>query len=206
MKNIKQCNSCNLIKDISEFTKHIKGKDGLYSFCRECCCDKVKAYNKTKDGVVSSIYRNQRKNSKKRGHTMPTYTKEEIKEWLFSQKKFHLLYDNWKRLDYQRKYKPSIDRKDDFIGYTISNIRLTIWHKNNTKGHSDRKRGVGTQGRICKPVIQLTMNGEIISSYISLCEAERKTNIANSSISKVCNGKLGSAGGFLWKYKPKKAK
>lgn len=42
--------------------------------------------------------------------------------------------------------------------------------------------------------------GELLATFPSLREAERITGISSGSISKCCNGKLKSAGGFNWRY------
>ena len=51
-----------------------------------------------------------------------------------------------------------------------------------------------------KPVIQLSLNGEIIQIFTSLQEAQEKTNIWYTHIGQVCNGKRLTAGGFKWKF------
>ena len=52
-----------------------------------------------------------------------------------------------------------------------------------------------------KSVIQYDKDMNFISEYISIRDAERKTNIFRSNISKCCKEKVKSAGGFIWKYK-----
>jgi group I intron endonuclease len=52
-----------------------------------------------------------------------------------------------------------------------------------------------------KSVIQYDKDMNFISEYISIRDAERKTNINRSNISKCCKEKVKSAGGFIWKYK-----
>ena len=42
--------------------------------------------------------------------------------------------------------------------------------------------------------------GEILATYNSIALAARENNCDNSGISKVCNGKRNSTGGFKWKY------
>ena len=42
--------------------------------------------------------------------------------------------------------------------------------------------------------------GGLLATFTSTHDAERVTGIANQSISSCCNGKLKSAGGFIWKY------
>ena len=194
----KSCTSCTIIKNISEYHKDTSNKDGLYSYCRECELIRVLKYRRTKDGLISRIYSSQKTNSKRRKHQPPTYTKEELKEWMFSQKKFHVLYDNWKRLDYQSMYKPSVDRKDDYIGYTMDNIQLATWGENNAKGHYDIKHGINN--KISKSIIQFNMDGYFIAEYHSMREASRITLVNISSLCHCCSGKKNHAGGFKWKY------
>ena len=42
--------------------------------------------------------------------------------------------------------------------------------------------------------------GELLATFPSTMEAERVTGIDQGNISKCCNGKLKSAGGYVWKY------
>jgi len=161
-----------------------------------------KQYRRSKKGVITTIYGHQRSNSKRRGHTMPTYSKQELSDWLMAQPKFHILYDNWKRLDFQSAYKPSVDRKEDSIGYTMANIQLMTWGENEQKGNSDMRSAKLKHGHNPhKAVLQFTKDGEFIAEYVSIMDAERKTGVHQSNISKCCNGKgYKSAGGFKWKY------
>lgn len=54
--------------------------------------------------------------------------------------------------------------------------------------------------RGAKSVIQLGMDGTVLSKYVSLHFASQETNIARSSIADCCNGKVRQAGGFLWRW------
>ena len=51
-----------------------------------------------------------------------------------------------------------------------------------------------------KEVIKIK-NGKVIETYPSIAIAAQKNNCDASGISKVCNGKRNSCGGFEWKYK-----
>lgn len=51
-----------------------------------------------------------------------------------------------------------------------------------------------------KCVVQYSLFGEFICIFKSMTEAELKTGVPHSSISKCCNGKRKTAGGFVWKY------
>jgi len=55
-----------------------------------------------------------------------------------------------------------------------------------------------------KTVYQFDLLGNIVNEHSSIKEAERKTGVINSSISRACAGlKYKSAGGFLWSYNDK---
>ena len=196
----KVCTKCLIEKDDSEFGK-ADNVYGLRSDCKACKSKFDAEYRKTKDGLVGKIYGGQRSNSKKRGHPMPTYTREELKDWLCSQELFHKLYDNWKRLDYQKEYIPSVDRKDDFIGYTISNIQLMTWSENKNKQHGDIFNGISTSGKATnKSVEQLTTDGKLVAVYRSLHDAKRQTGINESKICEVAKGRRNTAGSYVWRY------
>lgn len=98
---------------------------------REC----NRRYNRSKKGVVSRLYGQQKTSSQRRGHNPPSYTKEELKEWLYKQPLFHRLYSNWEKSDYASNLKPSIDRVDSDKGYAFTNIQLVTWEQNNRKGY-----------------------------------------------------------------------
>lgn len=51
-----------------------------------------------------------------------------------------------------------------------------------------------------KKVSQYSIDGKCISTYKSMSEAGRVLSIPNSNISMCVNGKIKTAGGFIWKY------
>lgn len=51
-----------------------------------------------------------------------------------------------------------------------------------------------------KQIVQLSKQLEPLHVYSSMSEASKATGIGSGNISKVCNGKASSAGGFIWKY------
>ena len=52
-----------------------------------------------------------------------------------------------------------------------------------------------------KPVIQYDLEGSYVAEWISAADAENKLGVWATSITRVCNGKRKTAGGFIWKYK-----
>ena len=51
-----------------------------------------------------------------------------------------------------------------------------------------------------KKILQFTKSGEFIKEWPSLNEAERELGINRGNICSCCNGKLKSAGGYVWEY------
>lgn len=76
--------------------------------------------------------------------------------------------------------------------------------KNRSNNNVDNLRWVNHQENIdhsnSKAVNQYFPSGKLFSTYKSTMDAQRHTGIPNYSISRCCNGKAKSAGGFIWKY------
>ena len=60
--------------------------------------------------------------------------------------------------------------------------------------------GGGNTESFSKPVIQFDCNGNELSRYSSISEAETATNICYSQISECCSDKRKTAGGYIWQY------
>ena len=160
-------------------------------------------YRRTKKGLVNLIYCNQKSSSKRRGHSGPSYSKQELKEWLYSQEFFHLLFDNWKRLDYQKGYSPSVDRLDDSLGYSFSNIQLTDWKTNNKKRALQVRAGDVYDGpHPHKKVMQYSQDGDFLAEYISCAETSRVLGLERRGITYACGKSISHKYyGFIFKYK-----
>lgn len=52
-----------------------------------------------------------------------------------------------------------------------------------------------------KPVVKMSIDGEILAEYPSINEAVRQTGISERGIGRCCMGKALTSGGFIWKYK-----
>lgn len=51
-----------------------------------------------------------------------------------------------------------------------------------------------------KSVIQIDLNGTVITTYSSIMEAGKAVGIAGTNISRVCRGKKKTTAGFCWRY------
>lgn len=141
--------------------------------------------------MIDSIYNRQKSNSKKRKHPMPTYTKEELKEWLYTKTNFTRLYNEWVKNKYISGLIPSIDRIESSKPYTIDNIRLMTWMENNELGSTERRR----------PVLKFTLDGTFVKRYDKMMSAGEEHNDPTASmITAATNGKRLSTFGHIWIY------
>ena len=160
--------------------------------------DYDKSYHRTKNGIVTRLHGGQVARSKVRKHKPPGYSAEELKSWMFKQHLFHDLYDLWVMSGFDKNQKPSIDRRDDYVGYEFSNIRICTWRENLDKAGLDRTSGKNSKWN--KPVIQKNVDNTVVEKFRSIKEASLKTGVDESAITKAAKGKRNSAGGFLWYY------
>jgi len=114
---MKKCSTCGENKKLSGFYKNKAMKDGRQPLCKPCERIKAKDYSRTKKGLISQIYWNQRSSSRERQHDLPDYFLQELREWAYSQKIFHELYSAWKSSGYQKALIPSFDRLDSAGGF-----------------------------------------------------------------------------------------
>jgi len=200
MKTTKKCNSCNKIKKISDFNRHKVSIDGFKTNCRKCTIKKAKKYRRSKRGLITRLYNSQKASSKRRGYSLPSYTREELYDWMISAKKFHELFDDWIKNNYNVEYAPSVDRLDSYNPYTMGNIRITTWKENRDQYYSDVKCGI--DNRKSRAVLQFSKDNVFINEFHSVIEASRRTNVSDANIGIVCSkGRLKTAGGFKWKWK-----
>lgn len=201
----KQCTKCKQYKPFVRFAKNKKCKDGLGSWCLDCCNVLFKEKNKTKKGVISTIYNSQKQSSIRRGHRPPDYTKKELEEWAFSQEKFHTLYNEWKNSGHKKHLKPSVDRKYDDIHYCFSNIQLMTWQENKDKqtlcfmNNTLANSGYLNGGH--KQVEALNEDGSLFKKFISINEAKRYFGLkSHGNITLCCQGKRNIVAGYKWRY------
>lgn len=195
----KKCSKCGNVKPVNNFGEQKSKNGSLNSHCKQCSRIRSSAYKKTKNGLITTIYSGQKACSIRRNHPAPTYTKQELKDWCFSQELFHELYNDWASSGYSRWLTPSCDRTDDYEGYSLDRLQLMPWIENMNKGHYDMKNGINNKNN--KSVVGINKITGKKTEFHSQKEAGRITGTADSSISICCRGKLKSAGGYIWKRK-----
>ena len=196
--NTKLCVRCGQHHDVSEFNTLKAAKDGLQSWCIPCRSKYNREINRSYEGLMVKIYYNQRAMSKKRHMVSPLFSLKELKAWLQDQDLYAELYQAWVDSDYKSTLKPSVDRLNDYLPYSIDNMQLMTWKENKYKHYESVKNG-DHQFNNKKVTGTHLDTGEIVN-YHSIKAAERALGINASSIVAVCKGKVKTAGNYTWSY------
>ena len=94
--------------------------------------------------------------------------------------------------------KPCVNHIDENkTNNDLSNLEWCSVRENNIHGTRIKRAAE----KHSKKVIQLDLNDNVLNIFESMTQAEQETGVDASSISKCCNGKLKSAGGFKWRRK-----
>ena len=161
---------------------------------------KCSDYNKTFDGLTLNMYGHHNERSKLRNHPLPTYTLQELREWVRAQPGRAEMFKSWSNSNYDINLTPSIDRLDENLGYIFSNMKLVTWQENNSKEHQRKARNESGRGR---SVTQLK-DGIVVGIYASAKEAADNTLAHQSGIVKCLLGKRKTSGGYSWRLTKEK--
>ncbi len=198
MNTSKTCSKCGAEKPLAEFETHVQCRDGHRPECKACSKIQQLAYRQSFAGWLSKTYSHQKENSKKRGHTMPAYSKKELGDWVKDQYLFDVLFFDWELADYDKWLRPSVDRLDDYLPYSFNNIQLITWKENDDKCKRDRVEGVNTKN--ANTVLKIDVEStEVVSVYYSTHAASRATGYNSGYIGQLCReNSIGH--GFRWAY------
>ncbi len=200
-KMLKRCTQCKIDKDISCFSV---GK----SECKSCASIRNKIFRQSIKGLITTIYQNQKKNSKSRGHNPPQYTKQELYIWITKQPNFEMLYNEWVISGYSKNKIPSIDRIDDSIGYSFENIQLVDFYTNKNKYNKQKIKGIAYKSNNTPVIGTSTKTGENVEFH-SISEAARCVSGSADGSANICKSiknKTITAYGYKWEYKTKDSK
>lgn len=201
---MKICCDCHQTKPLSEF---VPKRNSHEPRCRACRAIRYNKSNPTK--VARIIYERQISHSIDRGHPPPSYTLEQLVQWMSGQPDMVMLWDAYVRSGYRTELRPSVDRKDPQKPYTLDNLQLLTWQDNRIKGAREKQAGVVNANQ--RPVAAYNSDGTLHRAYTSIMEAVRDVNGRMWGITSVANGKpvTKSDGstyqpktykGFVWKW------
>ncbi len=160
----------------------------------------IKQWRLTVRGRVNAILASQRHGSVVRGHPKPTYSVQELEDWLIGQG-FIPLHNAWEASGFEKDLMPSTDRLDNSVGYIFENLRLVTWKENRDKSYRERKANELITSQNTR-VNQLTKSGAFIKTFDSIESAAREVNGDSANILKVCQRKPyhHSVKGFRWEF------
>ena len=152
---------------------------------------------RTKIGLAIDLFMAQVSNSKRHGREPPNYTKDWFIGWLYDQTIYHSLYDRWVESEYIKNLRPSVDRVNSDLPYSIENIQILTFGDNNSKQ---------TKSQV-QVLQQWTYDGLILLAEFSSREDARIcTGVIGTNISKCLKGIRPRAGGYVWKTRDKNLK
>lgn len=186
------------MKRINEIWKDIQGYDGIYqisNYGKVKICEHI-IY--TKDNVLIKVKERIMKTFITRGY-------EQV-----------ILQKNGKSKHYQvhrliaQSFIPNPENKPQVnhingikTDNRLENLEWCTQRENQIHAYKTglQKSLKGIENIMSKPVIRIDFLGNVLEEYGSTMEAERKTGIYHSNISKCCKGILKKAGGYYWKFK-----
>lgn len=150
-------------------------------------------YRKTPKGVLTNLHNKMKERSIKRGMDMPDFTLIEFHSKYLNDTKFNRLFVEWELSGYQKNKKPSVDRINNKLPYTLRNINFMTWGDNRFKQSMER-RVRGKYNSLMKK------DGVLINVFKSVRDAVRKTGLNQSGISCCLVKKYKHTGGFEFEY------
>ena len=97
---------------------------------------------------------------------------------------------------------PCVNHKDENKqNNNVSNLEWCSAQYNNTYGtRIERVAEKTTNGKLSKPVLQYTLNGEFVREWESIAECDRN-GYNQGNVYACCQGKQKTHKGYIWKYK-----
>lgn len=163
-------------------------------------------YRKTHKGEfknwLTKTYGRMKRDNKIKFKTDLPFSKSEFSDWVLSKNIFKLLND-YKNSNFDKNFNPSIDRIDDYKGYSFDNIQLITWKENNDKGRKSLKNkeqcSKMAKEKWSKKVIQKDLEGNIIAIFNSTHDINRILGFDSSLIARACRlNKISK--GYRWEY------
>lgn len=144
-------------------------------------------FRRSPKGILTNIYSHQK------SRFPVEYTLKQLHHSFLFNEKFLRLFLEWEKKNYDKQYKPTIDRIDCKKHYTLTNIHCLTWAENRYKQRMEFKR-------IRAKEVKQIMGNKIIKRYKSVSHAVKETGLNQSGISLCLHGRRQFCGGYKWSY------
>lgn len=181
---MKTCSQCQQELPLEAFNVQSTGKLGRRADCKGC----IKRFIRSKRGLVKEAHGQQRATAKRRGYAAPSYTEAELLAWAMLDPEFHEVFAAWEESGYLTNFKPSFDRKNDYISYTLDNLQIVTWSENNTKGKAWQIDGTNTKTSLAVDMLDLDSN--FLKRFHSVSAAARQFKGIPSNITGAINNRV----------------
>lgn len=156
--------------------------------------ENTQRYRKTKKGVLTNLYHKMKSRNIDKGYGELDFSLREFHEFSISKDDFIVLYNAWVGTNFDKRFKPSIDRIDPFKGYTFDNMQWLFWKDNYYKGISE------TSEKKRKPIL-MYKNEELIGKFKSIDDARYFLGMkSNGNISECLKGNRNNVKGYTFKF------
>ena len=98
---------------------------------------------------------------------------------------------------------PQVNHKDENPqNNNVENLEFCSAKYNTNFGTRNKRiSDKNTNGKLSKPVLQFTLDGQFVKEWPSVRQAEREGGFNQSHITDCCKGKIKTHKNFIWKYK-----
>lgn len=145
-------------------------------------------YRKTPIGRATNLLRIYKQSDKKSNRGICTLSAKWIVENIFSKKCSHCEESDWTKI--------GCNRINNDLPHTPENVEPCCFKCN------AKLRGKDIIKEQSKQVYQYTLNNDLVNTWQSLSEIQRKLSLDKRCISRCCNGITKSSYGFKWSFKP----
>lgn len=135
-------------------------------------------YKRSRRGVLTIMYH------KMASRHPITFTRREFQDRYYADIKYNRLINAWERSGFQKNLKPSVDRINPKLPYTLANINMLTWAENRFK---QAKTDGKLKGR--RPPVLVFKDGVQIGRYRSQADLIKKLGLEQANVSAVLRGK-----------------
>lgn len=136
----------------------------------------------------TQAYSSVRFKSKRMGRKLPEFSKQDLIDWL-NENGFQNLWAEYEKVGYEKDIRPSIDRVDDYKGYSFDNMQLITWKENQIKGVNGVKHHKNCHNRQNRKSVNLFKDGKFIKSFDSLIDCADFLGCHKVSVSRCLTGR-----------------